>query len=221
MLLYITRHGESTDNAVKKHISVDAELTEYGLVCCRRLGERMASIKLDAIISSPLIRALSTAHEVCIRQEREDLKVEPLNDLMEIHTKPDYPGLAHEELCKRFPRLACFDGPVTPAGGPLCLGEEDDNAFMSRAYRVISYVKKRFPDDSKVLLVAHGSFNSRLVAAALGMGHPYGFNFSSANTALTLIRYTEGKINLSFLNDTAHLYQEGGVIDELKGFPKI
>ena len=44
-------------------------------------------------------------------------------------------------------------------------------------------------DNSNVIIVAHGMFNTYLILAATGLGLIPDFNFSQNNTGVTLIRY--------------------------------
>ena len=59
--VYIIRHGETDSNI--RHTCVghkDVELNENGIKLAQELCERLSDIKLDAIYSSPLSRAVST-----------------------------------------------------------------------------------------------------------------------------------------------------------------
>jgi broad specificity phosphatase PhoE len=209
MQLYISRHGQSCGNT-KTQDGPDPELTEIGFAQARLLGERLSGLKLDCIISSPLIRALATAQEVAVRQPGGPAPVELLPDMMETGTASDYTGLAFDEL-KKICKTAVRCEVPTPAGGGACLGFEDDMISLSRAFRVIGYVRRRFRGDENVLLVAHGSFNTRLVTAALRLSLPDHFNYSHDNTGLTLVKYINenGYIHtkLAYLNDVSHLYR--------------
>ena len=134
MFLYITRHGESEGN-LGNHTGPDPELTLYGVECCRRLGARLCDTRFNAVISSPLVRAVQTAYEVVIRQPNESLKIELLADLLEVGTDADYPGLPADALQARFNgRLELPKGVMTPAGGLFTLGrsEEHTSELQSR-----------------------------------------------------------------------------------------
>lgn len=70
MTLYIARHGESEGNT-GKDISPDPILTPLGIKQAQLLGQRMKNIRLDCILSSPLVRALQTATETAKYQNTE------------------------------------------------------------------------------------------------------------------------------------------------------
>lgn len=69
MILYIARHGESRGNT-GEDTGYDPKLSEKGIVQARLLGERMKKIKLDAIFSSPLTRAVQTAEKTAELQDK-------------------------------------------------------------------------------------------------------------------------------------------------------
>ena len=65
MNLYIVRHGQTEYN--EKHLycgRVDAPLSDSGLSQLPALAEKSKDLHLDAIISSPLLRAVTTAKAV-------------------------------------------------------------------------------------------------------------------------------------------------------------
>ena len=61
--LYLIRHAESMGNIETDKIfdAVNPPLTYHGEIQAQALAERMSSVKLDAVYSSPLERAISTA----------------------------------------------------------------------------------------------------------------------------------------------------------------
>ena len=71
------------------------------------------------------------------------------------------------------------------------------------------YLQKWIDFEDTIVVVAHGTFNSYLVLAALGFPFKENFNFSHLNTGVTLVQYLEEdgvmKTKLKFLNDTSHL----------------
>jgi broad specificity phosphatase PhoE len=84
-------------------------------------------------------------------------------------------------------------------------------ARLKRAETCIEYFKKRFQNGEKIFVVAHGTFNTYLTRAALGLKNTSGFNFCQENTGLTKIKYfLDGKARLSYSNDTSHLFSDNG-----------
>ena len=106
--IYLARHGESLGNLAfaqgggqdqqtqaDKH---DPELTPRGRTQAVLLGERLSRERFDAIFSSSLVRAVSTAHEVSIRQPGGAVPVEVLRDLAETGTPWSYIGYPLDAL---------------------------------------------------------------------------------------------------------------------------
>ena len=210
MTIYIARHGETMNNLPDPAFhTVDPDLNARGLAQARLLGGRFAGLHIDALIASPLLRALRTANEISIRKNNMPVRV--LHELVEIGT--DYVTLTHEEAIKICPAAQPYE--TIPAAGDYGdgydLGIQDPYYALARAYRVISLVRQSYPEDASVLLVGHGAFNQRLIAAALRTALPPGFIFSQDNTGVSVINYRPGDdgrevTRLAKMNDTSHLY---------------
>ncbi len=81
--IYLIRHCEAEGN--KKRLfqgSTDCDISETGAIQLEYLNKRFKNIHLDAVYSSPLRRAMKTAHAVA---DDKGLKVIPRVDLTELH----------------------------------------------------------------------------------------------------------------------------------------
>ena len=198
MLIYIIRHGETYGNINGDGFS-ETDLTPNGMRQIAFLGKRFKDEKIDKIYTSPLKRAIKTAN--AIKSFHEDTPLIVNFSLLEKGTDPEYSGLADEEIS----RLS----PFAKIGERKCLGEENDEIAYSRAKEFIESVKAENDFGSTIVVVAHGTFNSYLVLAALDFPFKENFNFSHLNTGVTLVNYLEEdgviKTKLKFLNDTSHL----------------
>ncbi len=198
MFIYIIRHGETYGNINGDGFS-ETDLTPNGMRQIAFLGKRFKDEKIDKIYSSPLKRAIKTANAVKSFHESTPLVVD--FSLLEKGTDPEYSGLPDEEILKLCPYAEISER--------NCLGEENDEKAYKRALDFITRVKEENSFDSTVVVVAHGTFNSFLVLAALGFPLKENFNFSHLNTGVTLVNYLEEhgvvKTKLKFLNDTSHL----------------
>lgn len=198
MFIYIIRHGETYGNLNGDGFT-ETDLTPNGENQAFCLGERFKNETADKIYVSPLIRAVKTARE--IKKHHTDVPVIIDCDLLEKGTDPEYMGLSDNELLAVIP-----DAEILPR---RALGVEDDHMALTRAKRVIEKIKAENPFDSTVVLVAHGTFNSYLVLAALDFPFKENFNFSHLNTGVTLVNYLKEdgviKTKLKYLNDTSHL----------------
>lgn len=198
MFIYIIRHGETYGNLNGDGFA-ETDLTPNGMRQIAFLGKRFKDEKIDKIYTSPLKRAIKTANAVKSFHENTPLIVD--FSLLEKGTEPDYSGLPDEEIIKL--------SPYAKIGERKPLGEENDEKAYIRAVEFIDKIKEENDFDSTVIVVAHGTFNSYLVLAALGFPLKENFNFSHLNTGVTLVNYLEEngivKTKLKFLNDTSHL----------------
>lgn len=202
MLLYIIRHGETHGNLNGNGFS-ETNLTPNGENQARLLGERFKSEKIDKIYTSPLIRAIKTTNAVHKHHPGTPVVIDSL--LFEKGTSPDYKGLPQAEISSLCPCAQI--NPISP------LGIENDQAAYERAKRFIKKIKEENPFDSTVMIIAHGTFNSYLVLAALDFPQKENFNFSHVNTGVTLIQYLKEsddviRTKLKYLNDFSHLEKQ-------------
>ncbi len=198
MKLYIIRHGETFGNLNGDGFS-ETDLTPKGERQIALLGERFKNENIDKFYVSPLVRAVKTANAVREYHRNAPIIIDSL--LLEKGTAPDYIGLPDEEIKK-----LCPDAEINHR---LPLGEEDDPKAYSRAKNIIQKIKDENDFDSTVVIIAHGTFNSYLVLAALDFPLKENFNFSHVNTGVSLVQTIKEhgviKTKLKFLNDYSHL----------------
>jgi broad specificity phosphatase PhoE len=164
--VYLARHGESDWNAANRFQGhSDRPLTEEGRRQAEALAELVAHESIDAIYSSPLIRALDTARIVAART---GLEVTELDDLREVDTG-SWSGLSRAEVQERFP--AGFERWI--AGGS---GWEDGETYEEmgeRVLRAIRTIAAAHPN-GRVLVVSHGGPIRAVQSAAAGIDlHEY------------------------------------------------
>jgi len=198
MYLYIIRHGETYGNLNGDGFT-ETDLTENGINQAKLLGKRFKDEKIDVIYTSALIRSIKTGKEIYEYHKNAGFNI--FTTLMEKGTDKDYIGLPDAELKQIVPDAIIRER--TP------LGEEDQQKALERAKKVINTIIFENSDDSNIVIVAHGMFNTYLILAATGLGLIPDFNFSQNNTGVTLIRYLyeDGvkKTKLTYLNDCSHL----------------
>lgn len=198
MKLYIIRHGETFGNLNGDGFS-ETDLTPKGERQIALLGQRFKDESINKFYVSPLIRAVKTANAVREYHKNTPIIIDSL--LLEKGTAPDYIGLADEEIKK-----LCPDAEINHRNP---LGEEDDEKAYSRAKEIIGKIKAENDFESTVIIIAHGTFNSYLVLAALDFPFKENFNFSHVNTGVTLVQTIKEngviKTKLKFLNDYSHL----------------
>ena len=174
MELHIIRHGQSEGNVTRRDLP-DAELTELGRSQAAVVGERLRDTGFDAIIASPLARAIDTAMPLA---RHRGLPVLIWKDTYEVRSRGPYTGPALSELRRRFPE-ARFGDDMEPDGW-IYPGDETPMTGQQRAQRVYDRLRDRF-DGKRVALFAHGGFNRRLLIAALGLPYDSGIYFYQSN----------------------------------------
>lgn len=198
MKLFIIRHGETFGNLSGDGFS-ETDLTPKGERQIALLGERFRSENIDKFYVSPLVRAVKTANAVREYHKNTPIIIDSL--LLEKGTDPDYIGLSDGEI-----KMLCPDAIINHR---TSLGEEDDIKAYNRAKEIIEKIKAENDFEATVVLIAHGTFNSYLVLAALDFPLKENFNFSHVNTGVSLVQTIKEngviKTKLKFLNDYSHL----------------
>jgi broad specificity phosphatase PhoE len=203
MRLILVRHGQTQwnkDNRALGH--ADIELTEEGRRQAQGLALALKGESVAAIYSSPLRRALETAHAIA-RFHRG--KVEIVDAFIEMDAG-ELDGLTYEELrdrygefLKEWMRDACS---LAMPGGE-CL--ED---VQRRAWHGVETLAKNHTEDV-VVLVSHNFTIQCILCRALGL-HLSQFRRLRPNLAsISTLDFGERGISLARFNDTCHL-QDGG-----------
>ena len=226
MFIYFVRHAQSRQNVndpenhpflpeVAEYEENDFSLTAKGEQQADLAGQRLAQIDFTAMICSPMHRTLSTMNGI-VRYQQNNKTVEIINDVVEKGIY-DYAGMPLELMQKLFPDMNIIPCPnPTPTGGKYVYTLEemyDKNELIARARRVVRYVKNRFEDTDKILIVSHGDFLGRyLIPSFLEMPDDamdifHNSGVSCANASISKVRYDKknNTSTLSFLNDCVHL----------------
>jgi broad specificity phosphatase PhoE len=184
--IYLVRHGSTEWSVAHRHTgATDLPLTERGLGEVESLGARLRSESFATAMSSPLLRARTTA-EMCA----DDFDV--VDDLTE-WDYGDYEGLTSAEIRQDRP-----DWNLWTHG---CPGGETFEDVARRAKSVLGLV----PPDGRVLVVAHGHFNRVLTECFVylaGLGSKLDTAAPASLSNLGFDRY--GPV-VKVWNDTAHL----------------
>ncbi|MDR0396817.1 MAG: histidine phosphatase family protein [Oscillospiraceae bacterium] len=151
MSIYVVRHGETEHNRQGRFTgSIDAPLNESGRLQAATLARRMfETVRLDAIVSSPMLRALETARAAA---DAYHLPIETADEFVE-RNMGVYEGLTVEECRERYPdqfaRKPTFKWDDAPEGG------ETLRQIDARVSRGLDRVLSAHPD-KEVMIVCHG-----------------------------------------------------------------
>jgi glucosyl-3-phosphoglycerate phosphatase len=160
IVVYLVRHGRTHLNAeavLRGHL--DVALDDQGHHQAQRLGHTFSAVKIEAVITSPLLRARETAAAIAVTT-RAPLTIEPrLID----RDYCDWAGLPESTLRQRY-------GSIDTAPDIETLA-----TFTHRIVAALDDVTKRFAGQH-VIVVAHDAVNRHLLASlvpAMG-GDPAG-----------------------------------------------
>jgi probable phosphoglycerate mutase len=200
----LLRHGQTPMSVQKRYAGrspeTDVPLTDTGIQQATAAAKRLASAGLDAIVSSPLQRAVRTAEEVSavtgVPMVTDDGFAETDFGAWE--------GLTFAEVRERWPsELTAWlaDPQVAPPDG---------ESFAQVSERVTAALHRVLAGRAgqTVLIVGHVTPIKILVAAALLAPPPALFRMHLDVAALCAIDwYPDGPAVLRSYNDTAHLSQ--------------
>ena len=95
----LVRHGETERSKVSAYSGrIDIDLTEHGREQARQVGERLADAGVDAVVTSPLVRARATAQAIA-DATGAPLRVDPR--LTEVDYGP-FEGLDRDEALEQI-----------------------------------------------------------------------------------------------------------------------
>ncbi len=196
--IILARHGETEWNVAEVFRGrIDIELNETGLGQAELLAEYLGHLKLDAIYSSPLQRALKTA-EMIADYHKLDVEIAP--GLIDF----DYggwQGLPHQEVKDKYRELYA-EWLLSPHRVRMPAGESLDEV-RKRATAVVAEVIARFK--GRVVLVSHRVVNKVLICALLGLDNSHFWNIKQDTGGITVFSYENGRFVLTRHNDTSYL----------------
>src|SRR3990172_8035552 len=193
-LLYLTRHARSTWNATGRMQGwADPPLDEIGREQARALAASLQAESLDAVYSSPLLRARETADIIAAPL---NIKIR-LDDRLKERNIGEWTGLTGDEANERFPER--FNGNWRIVGPP---GGETQEAIVKRAAAAINDIIAAHPEET-IAVVSHGGTLNTYLAHTLGIPLEKPTHFAFPNTGFIRL-YVEGK-KTYLLGDDRHL----------------
>lgn len=194
--LYLVRHAQSQGNTGEDLTTGDPDLTDIGREQARRLGERMARQRIDAVYASPLRRTQETALPIA---DAAGFEVIPKAGLREVDLgqgNTDIRLLAPEE------QEAVSERIVAEGTWDAFPGSEGTRAARRRAMAAVDEIIAKHPGE-RVVLVSHAGFIQTYISIVLGLKRD--FVFYPFNASITSVRAKGEQRVLWRLNDIAHL----------------
>ena len=234
MQLYLVRHGQSQNN-VGNTSAHNVPLTTLGHEQIRRVADALADKRFyifsrvlpfvffrehchakknlecekirqfDALYCSPLDRALQTS---AILHSKLTLTPYVHPNFSEVGFCWGEPNATLEQLQSSYP-CAVMDASISNNSWAPAACETEDEAY-ERAGKVVRFLSARHSDpNARVLVVSHGRFGSILIGYLVGGVRPCGYSrYAQNNGGISLVEIANGRIQLRFLNATAHLSRE-------------
>jgi probable phosphoglycerate mutase len=196
---YLLRHGE-TPLSIERRFSGtgDARLTERGRAQAKAAARRLAEVKLDLIVSSPLARAVETAEAVAGPLGLDIVTDEGLRET----DFGGWEGMTFGEVHERWPDdLAAWlaDPAVAPPGG---------ESFVT-THRRVRQARDRLVSSyggSTVLVVSHVTPIKTLVRIALEAPPSAYYRIHLDPASVSVVDwYADGPAVVRLLNETSHL----------------
>lgn len=197
-VIHLIRHGE-TENNRRGHVQgwTESPLSELGREQARRVGDRLRARKIDAVLSSPLGRAVETARIAL----GEDVHVELRAGLREMNLGA-WEGKSAAELRKNHPGDVAmwFDRP----SALRIEGAETIRAFRGRVRRTMDGICNEFAGQS-LAVFAHGGVICAWLTAILGMKLDDIWRFKIRNGSFTRVIFPAGTPRIELLGEVSHL----------------
>ncbi|MCL2368247.1 MAG: bifunctional histidine phosphatase family protein/GNAT family N-acetyltransferase [Oscillospiraceae bacterium] len=198
--LYIIRHAEAEGNLYRRvHGHYDANITELGMRQIQALSDRFAGLPVDAIYSSDLVRAHTTAGAISIPR---GLPVQTTEQLREVYMgrweDTTWAALEREDA----KQLKLFAADL----GSWDIGDNESlEDLTARVLGVVTEIAKNHPGQT-VCITTHANVIRALHAVLLGLPSnrlhelPY-----CDNTCVSLVEYADGELTARRINDASHL----------------
>jgi broad specificity phosphatase PhoE len=207
--LLLTRHGLTTAGEVAVlGCRLDVPLAPEGRAQAKALAARLEGVPIDRIISSPMSRALETAHIVAPgRQVEQDERLVEMD-------YGQWEGLVPAEIEARDLELR-GRWKLDPASVSTPGGERGDEVAARARSFLADLLAAELPQPSRrVLVVAHATFNRILLCVALGVPvKDFRRRFVQDRANVTVLRYEPGDTpegaRLALENEVSHLPKPG------------
>lgn len=210
--IYLVRHGATVLTAEDRFAgATNVALSDEGRGQARRLSQRLAREKADAIYASPLDRTMETAR---ILAEPHGLEVQPRDGLREI-SHGRWEQMTRKEVESQFPEeAAAWDkDPYTfaPVDG------ESGLAVTARSLPVLIDIVKAHHPGGRVIVVSHKATIRLLLSSLLGFDpRRYRDYLDQSPCALNIVDFKdEVQARLALFNDTSHYEADGMALPDV------
>jgi broad specificity phosphatase PhoE len=197
--IVLVRHGETELNTAGVFRGrTDVPLNERGREQAAGVAAALADPPVNAVYSSPMVRALDTARAIADRHGLEPITDEAFNNI----DLGEWQGGWKEKVKAKQPELWRLwledpDSLRIPGGETLAQVRE-------RSYtRALELARKH--TDERIVVVSHRSVTKLLGGALLGLERSYFWSFYIDNAAYAVFGFNDGAFVLLKWNEGCHL----------------
>jgi broad specificity phosphatase PhoE len=195
MELLWVRHGEPERIAPGSGVRADPALTPLGREQAQRLADWLAFESIDAVVCSPMQRAVDTAVPIAVSC---GVEFEIVDGLIEYDSNSDhYIPMEELRLNKDERWQAMVDGRWDMFGADL------PEVFRARVDAVVAELVARFAG-KRVVAVCHGGVINVALGSVLGVEQPLWFEPGYSSLSRMIASRT-GIRSVASLNELAHL----------------
>jgi len=199
--IYLIRHAEAEGNLYRRvHGHYNSNVTELGLRQIEALRERFAEVPVDALYSSDLVRAQSTARAIGVPRGME---AETTPRLREVNMKrwedSTWARLEREEA----EQLAFYgrDPARWEVGEPY-------KEKVQRISGVVRELAEHHPEET-ICIISHGCMIRTLLGTIMKLPSERIAEVAHCdNTGVAYLEYDKGVFQIHYMNDASHLDEE-------------
>ena len=196
--IILVRHGETAWNVAEVFRGrTDIELNQTGVKQAELLAAYLSKIKVAAIYSSPLKRALKTAEIIA---DYHKTKVNLAPGLIDFNYGK-WQGLSHQEVKDQYKEL--YQEWVNHPDRVKMPSGENLEDVRERAMDIVTGIITR--DTGTVILVSHRVVNKVLICALLGLDNSHFWNIKQDTCGITIFSYEDRRFTLTRHNDASYL----------------
>jgi len=179
--------------------AADPELSEHGVKQAELLAQYLSSESLDAVYSSPLLRAQQTAAPIA---RSFGLDVTIIDGVAEYDRNSEWYVPVEELKAANDPRWHEL------VSGEWTATHETEEEFISRVTSSIEAIISHH-GSQRVAIVCHGGVINAYIATILGMGNRRGFFYPNYTSIHRVAAARSGERSVVTLNETSHLRGSG------------
>jgi broad specificity phosphatase PhoE len=194
--LWLVRHAEARAPDDVRLPGPDLPLTERGRGQARRLTDRLAAHRLEAVYCSDARRARETAEAIAAASGAACV---PLPELREIGFGA-WAGRTYAEIVAQDPTAEAYFRDFTTGAPP---GGERVAEVADRVLGALRLIRDRHP--SGAVVVGHAGSLRLALASALGMPLGTYWRLRLDHAGLSTCGWPDGEFVVETLNDRAHL----------------